>query len=82
VALLAQAFAEQDEAALFRHIADIRPQAWPNSRMIGFADAQLGREGRLLAGLKGHYARRLASEPQLGPAMQAGGRGAEVSSAG
>ena len=40
--LLAEARPEAEEDALFAHIREIRPQAWPNSRMIGLADDLLG----------------------------------------
>ena len=36
--LLAEARPEAEEDALFAHIREIRPQAWPNSRMIALAD--------------------------------------------
>ena len=38
-----------DEAGIFARIREIRSIAWPNSRMIGFADDILGRGGRLNA---------------------------------
>ena len=56
----------------------IRPQAWPNSQMIDFADALLGREGRLLAAVGRIYARRLKAYPELGEMMRRGARGREV----
>lgn len=79
--LLAQAHPDVDEASLFRHIEQARPQAWPNSRMMRFADEQLGRGGRLTAGLRTLYARRLAAQPGLGEELLAGGRGLEVNAA-
>jgi len=50
--LMAQADAAEDEDALFARLREIRPQAWPNSVMIGFADEQLGRSGRLTQALQ------------------------------
>jgi predicted protein tyrosine phosphatase len=47
VTLLAEARPNADEDAIFAHVREIRPQAWPNSRMIEMADDQLGRSGRL-----------------------------------
>ena len=54
-ALLAQANPEADERALISHIADLRPQAWPNLLMVALADEQLHRDGRLVAALKPLY---------------------------
>jgi predicted protein tyrosine phosphatase len=76
--LLAQAHPDEDEDALFSHIAEIRPQAWPNSRMIGFADELLDRRGRLTAALARLYARQLARRPEAGRDMRGLGRAREV----
>ena len=40
---------DDDEA--IAQVLRVRPQAWPNARMIAFADALLGRRGRLIAAL-------------------------------
>ncbi len=77
-ALLLQANPQAGEQALFAHIAAARPQAWPNSRMIAFADELLERRGRLIAALGRHYRRQLDANPSLAEPMRAGGRGAEV----
>ena len=58
--ILAQAFPRESEDAIIERLEAIRPQAWPNSRMIGFADTLLGRNGRLTAAVVKLYARRLA----------------------
>jgi predicted protein tyrosine phosphatase len=77
-ALLLQAFPELSPEEVLDHIRQVRPQAWPNSRMVGFADEQLGRGGTLVAALHRFYASRLAAEPRLAELLRAGGRGAEV----
>lgn len=77
-ALLLQAFPELSADKVLDHIGQVRPQAWPNSRMIGFADEQLGRGGTLVAALNEFYRRRLAAELGLAEMMRAGSRGAEV----
>jgi predicted protein tyrosine phosphatase len=41
-----------EEAAAFRHVARIRPGAWPNRRMVEIADRLLQRDGRLIDGLR------------------------------
>lgn len=76
--LLAQAHPNADEDDIFSRIVEIRPQAWPNSLMIGFADALLERRGRFTAALARHYARQLARRPQTGREMRSLGRGREV----
>ena len=43
------------ETEAFLALLDIRPRAWPNSRMVELADALLGRSGRLRAGLDDYY---------------------------
>lgn len=76
--LMAQAAPREDADALFRRLAAIRPQAWPNSRMIAFADATLNREGALSAALARHYARQLAAKSEWATWMADLGRGAEI----
>ena len=43
------------EREAFLALLEIRPRAWPNSRMVDLADALLGRRGRLRAGLDDYY---------------------------
>jgi predicted protein tyrosine phosphatase len=76
--LLAQTYPDQDEDRIFERLAAIRPQAWPNSRMIGFADRLLSRKGRLNAALGRLYARQLAARPDLDETMRRHGRAREV----
>ena len=51
VALLLQARPQADDEEAIAQLLRIRPQAWPNARMIAFTDALLGRGGRLTAAL-------------------------------
>jgi predicted protein tyrosine phosphatase len=76
--LLAEARPEMDEDAIFAHIREIRPQAWPNSRMIGLADDLLGRGGGLTAALRRHYGEQIRRRPDLIDLIKRVGRGAEV----
>ncbi len=76
--VLAQASPGDSEAALVDRLLEIRPQAWPNSRMIGFADARLGRKGRLLDEVTRIYARHLAKRPDLAETMVKLDRAREV----
>jgi predicted protein tyrosine phosphatase len=76
--ILAQAFPREDEAGVAERLIGIRPQAWPNARMIGFADERLGRNGRLSAAANEIYARRLAAQPGLADVMRSLDRASEV----
>jgi predicted protein tyrosine phosphatase len=76
--LLAQTYPDQNEDHIFQRLVEIRPQAWPNSRMIGFADRLLSRNGRLNAALGRLYARQLALRPDLDETMRRHGRAREV----
>ena len=76
--LLAQVYPEEDEDHIFERLVGIRPQAWPNSRMIGFADRLLSRNGGLNAALARLYARQLARRPDLDETMRRHGRAREV----
>ena len=76
--ILAQAFPQESEGAIVERLFAIRPQAWPNSRMIGFADDLLGRDGRFMAAVAGIYARRLAGRPELADTMRRLDRAREV----
>lgn len=82
LSLMAQVEPEEGEDALFARLRTIRPQAWPNSVMIGFADAQLKRGGKLTAALGRHYAHQLEVQPRYRQWMADLGRGAEVAMAG
>lgn len=76
--LLAQTYPDQDEDRIFERLVAIRPQAWPNSRMIAYADRLLSRDGRLEAALGRLYARQLAARPDLDETMRRHGRAREV----
>lgn len=76
--LLAEARPGMEEDAIFAHIRDIRPQAWPNSVMIGFADDLLGRSGRLISALKRHYREQIRLKPELAEMIKRVGRDKEV----
>ncbi len=77
-ALLLQAHPDADEDDVLARIAEIRPQAWPNSRMISHADEILQRDGRLVDALRRFYGRKLRRTPDLHRQLRLGGRGEEV----
>jgi predicted protein tyrosine phosphatase len=78
VTLLAQTHPDETEDRLFERLTLIRPQAWPNSRMIAYADDLLSRNGRLVDGLRHHYGRQIQRQPQFAQWMHDLGRGREV----
>ena len=63
--LLAQTYPQETEDRLFERLRQIRSQAWPNSRMIAFADDLLGRKGRLVSALCRHYGHQVKAQPKL-----------------
>ena len=77
-ALVAQAAPGADEDEIFAQVVGIRPQAWPNSRMIAMADDLLGRGGRLSAALRRHYAAQIRRRPDIAEMIGRVGRGREI----
>jgi predicted protein tyrosine phosphatase len=76
--LLAQAHPDEPEDRIFERIREVRPVAWPNSVMIGFADGMLGRGGRLVAALGRHYGVQVKANPRFAEEMRRLHRGREV----
>jgi predicted protein tyrosine phosphatase len=76
--ILAQAHPDEGEDSLADRLLQTRPQAWPNSRMIRFADDLLDREGRLMAATASIYAKQLVKRPDLAEIMRRGNRAREV----
>ena len=76
--LLAEARPETDEDTMFEHIREIRPQAWPNSRMIALADSLLERDGRLTAALRRHYGIQMERRPDIAEMIERVGRKQEL----
>jgi predicted protein tyrosine phosphatase len=75
--LLAQSAPGHEREALAR-VQAIRPRGWPNSRMIRFADALLGRDGALVTALKEHQRAVIAAYPELAPLIAGVGRADEL----
>jgi predicted protein tyrosine phosphatase len=76
--LMAQSNPDESEDGLFARLAEIRPQAWPNSLMVDFADSLLARDGRLTDALRRHYGRQIRRMPNYVQVMRDLGRGREV----
>jgi len=58
-----------------------REKAWPNARMIAFADESLGRGGSLNEAVRHLHALQLRKRPHLDGLMRGLGRGAEIDAA-
>jgi predicted protein tyrosine phosphatase len=76
--LMAQSNPGDSEERVFRQLLEMRPQAWPNSLMMEFADELLGRRGRLITALGGLYAQQLAKRPETEQFMRTHGRRREI----
>jgi predicted protein tyrosine phosphatase len=68
--LIAQAHPELDEEGVFERLIAIRPRAWPNSRMIGYADDLQRRKGRLIEALAGLYRAQIPRIPEIAEYMR------------
>lgn len=76
--LLAQVYPDQSADALLARVLDMRPKAWPNLRMIEFADEQLGRNGDLIRAAGRIYRHQVQVRDHIGDFMRRHGRGREV----
>jgi predicted protein tyrosine phosphatase len=76
--ILAQMHPERPARAVLDAVAQMRPRAWPNLRMLEFGDALLGRNGEIVAAAGAIYRRVLDRDPLMQEAMIDGGRGREV----
>lgn len=80
--ILAQALPGRSAREVFDEVLRIRPNVWPNLRLIELGDPVLGRGGELIAGVREVYRRQLARRPEFAQEMTFGGRGREVAAAG
>lgn len=82
ILLLAQSYPSKPAHDIVGQIIRLRPQAWPNLRIIELGDALLGRDGEIIASVSMLYRLALDREPGLAEAMISAGRGREVAAAG
>ena len=66
------------EAEIPDALLSVRTPAWPNSRIIDMADAQLGAEGRLIAAKEEVFRRVVRNHPQMIEMMENFNRGHEI----
>jgi predicted protein tyrosine phosphatase len=79
--ILAQQQPELPAAAALERVLRLRPQAWPNLRILELGDTLLGRGGEIVAAAARVYRRALARDPTLALSMTINGRGREVAAA-
>ena len=76
--ILAQARPDRPARDALEAVAQLRPRAWPNLRILEFGDELLGRNGEIVAAATAIYRRVLDRDPEWQEAMIDGGRSREV----
>jgi predicted protein tyrosine phosphatase len=76
--ILAQALPDIPGARILDEVLHIRPQAWPNLRILELGAAQLATRGDLISAAAATYRRQLERFPHLAEQMRTGGRGREI----
>ena len=76
--ILAQAHPERPAREVLDAVAQIRPRAWPNLRILEFGDSLLVRRGEIVAAAAAIYRRVLDRDPYMQDLMIEGGRAREV----
>ena len=80
--ILAQTRPDRPASEVLFEVVRLRPQAWPNLRILELGDALLGRSGEIVEVARTFYQRVLEREPWRAEAMIEGGRGREVGAGG
>ena len=79
--ILAQALPHTSADRIFEEVLHIRPEAWPNLRIVEFGDVALDRHGELVDAAIRVYRVQLERSQYLATQMRSGGRGREVAAA-
>ena len=81
IIMLALANPDEEPDAVVERLVAVRPQAWPNALMVGFADEIMGYDGRLAVAVTRLHARQIAARPHLADTFRSLGRSREVEEA-
>lgn len=76
--LLAQARPDASADAIFAEVVRLRPQAWPNLRIVELGDGLLARNGELVEALRRHHHAAAARDPRRARLMFDAGRRREL----
>jgi len=76
--LVAQAAPKMAPSEIFSVLHEIRPQIWPNLRIIEMGDKKLGRNGTMISALRDLYRLQIERDPNWVQEMRAEGRGREI----
>lgn len=76
--ILAQTLPHTSADRIFEEVLRIRPQAWPNLRILEFGDVELDRHGELVKSAIRIYRAQLDRRQDLAAQMRSGGRGREI----
>jgi predicted protein tyrosine phosphatase len=76
--ILAQALPQVPAARILAHVVSIRPQAWPNLRILEIGDVLLARGGDLIAAAADVYRQQLRINPRMAEDLEQSSRGREV----
>src|SRR5262249_5564346 len=79
--ILAQALPDTTADRIFKAVLRIRPQAWPNLRILELGEAELNRPGELVAAANTIYRMQLARKQYQVEQMRAGRRDREIEAA-
>lgn len=79
--LMAEAMPHRSGDAIFSEILRMRPQIWPNLRIVELGDRALARDGALIAAAHRVYRRQIGDKPHLMEQFRSGGRGREIEAA-
>jgi predicted protein tyrosine phosphatase len=79
--ILAQTLPDVSASRIFEEVLRIRPQAWPNLRILELGDAQLKRRGELVGAAAGIYRTQLDRRQYMAEHMRYNGRGREIEAA-
>jgi predicted protein tyrosine phosphatase len=76
--LLAQAQSELAARDVLAQVLHIRDRAWPNLRILGLGEEQLGRSGEFTTAVGAIYRYQLERRPEMKSFFIDGGRGREI----